>query len=185
MNSGRSSGRSGPARDIGHGLEALILDPLREFGIRQLGGGLRLPSEPECSRRGRAAISRSRIVSRTKSCTNDAVAEAHLGLRRMHVHVHLFAIAIQEQQRERIAGRRHQVVIGRRKRVQQQAVADQPAVDEQVDRIAVELLHLRAGNEAAQREDARGSRSSASTTSSSRSTMSRSISSSSIWLPNT
>ena len=40
-----------------------------------------------------------------------AMPETNFGFRRMNVHVHLFAIAIEEQQRERIAGRRHQVVI--------------------------------------------------------------------------
>ena len=42
------------------------------------------------------------------------VPEANLGLRRMHIDVDLFGVAIEEQQRERIAGRRHQVVIRRR-----------------------------------------------------------------------
>ena len=84
-----------------------------------------------------------------------AVAEAHFGFRRMHVYVHLFAIAIEEQQRERVTGRRHQVVIGGGERVQQQLVANEPAVHEQEDRIAIQLLHLRAGDEAAHHEDAR------------------------------
>ena len=83
-----------------------------------------------------------------------AVPEAHLGLRRMNVHIHFFGIAIEEQQRERIAGRRNQVVIGGGERVHQQLVANQPAVDEQIDRIAIELLHLRARNESAKRKHA-------------------------------
>ena len=70
----------------------------------------------------------------------------------MHVHIHLFGVAIQEQQRERIAGRRHQVVIRSRDRVQQQAVANQTAVHKQVNRIAIELLHLRAAHESPQPE---------------------------------
>ncbi len=40
--------------------------------------------------------------------------------------------------------------------MQQQPVADQAAVDEQVDRVAVALLHLRPGNEAAERKHALG-----------------------------
>ena len=122
----------------GHRLEALILDALREIGKGQIGGRLRLRAEAECCDAGREAIRRSRIVSRTKSCTNDAVPESHFGLRRVNVHVHLFAIAIQKQQREGIARRRHQVVIRRRERVQQQTVANQAAVHEQEDRIAIQ-----------------------------------------------
>jgi hypothetical protein len=38
--------------------------------------------------------------------------EANLGLGWMDVDVYFFAIAIDEQQRERITGRRHQIVIG-------------------------------------------------------------------------
>ena len=73
-----------------------------------------------------------------------SVPEAHLGLRWMHVDVHLFGVAFEKQQRERIGRGRHQVVIGGGERVQQQAVANQPAVHENVDRIAIGLLHLRA-----------------------------------------
>ncbi len=72
----------------------------------------------------------------------------------MDVDVHFLAIAIQEKERERVTGRRHQVMIGRRKRVQQQAIADEAAVDEQEDRIAVQLLNLRRGDKSAQCEDA-------------------------------
>jgi hypothetical protein len=50
--------------------------------------------------------------------------------RRMHVDVHLFGIAFEKQQRERKGGGRHQVVIRRGNRVQQQAVANQAAVHE-------------------------------------------------------
>ena len=84
-----------------------------------------------------------------------SVPESHFGLGGMHVHVHLFGVAIQKQQREGITRRRHQVVIRGRNRVQQQAVANQPAVDEQVNRIAVELLHLRTADESPQPEAAR------------------------------
>ena len=83
-----------------------------------------------------------------------AVPEAHLGLRRMHVDVHLFGVALQKQQRERIARGRHQVVIRRGKRVQHQAVADQAAVDENVDRIAIRFLNLRPREKAGEPEAA-------------------------------
>src|ERR1019366_9392225 len=42
--------------------------------------------------------------------------------------------------------------IGRGERVHQQAIANQAAVDEKIDRITVELLHLRSADEAAQAE---------------------------------
>ena len=70
----------------------------------------------------------------------------------MHVDVHLTRIAIQEQQCKRIAAGRHQVVIGGRKCVQQHLVADQTAVDKQEDRIAIQLLNMRAGDQALQHE---------------------------------
>ncbi len=70
----------------------------------------------------------------------------------MDVDIHLFAIAFEKQQREREAGCRHQIVIGGGERVQNQAVADEASVDEDIDGIAVVLLHLRARNEAVQNE---------------------------------
>src|SRR5581483_1886948 len=62
------------------------------------------------------------------------------------------AIAFQEKQREWKRRCRHQIVIGRRYCVQQQAIANQPAIHEDVDRVAIPLLHLRARDEAAQKE---------------------------------
>src|SRR5579872_2463446 len=73
----------------------------------------------------------------------------------MNVNIHFFGVTIEEQQGERIAGRRHQVVIRRRQRVQKQLVADQPAIDEQEDRVAIQLLDVRTGNESAQTEHTR------------------------------
>ena len=81
-----------------------------------------------------------------------SVPESHLGLRWMDIHVHLFAVAIQEQEREWVAGRRHQVVIGRQSACISTLVANETAVHEQVDRVAVQLLHLRTRNEATQGE---------------------------------
>ena len=99
---------------------------------------------------GRALISAVRRLSRTKSCTSDLLPEAHLGLGRMHVHIHLFRRHLQKQQHHRKAGGRNHVAIGLGDGVQQQPVADQPLVDEDVDRVAVELLQLGLGVEAAQ-----------------------------------
>src|SRR5689334_1113664 len=85
------------------------------------------------------------------------MAEPHLGLRRVHVNVDFLEIALEKQQRKGITRRRHQVVIGGRQRVQQEAVTNQAPVDEQINRIAIETLHLRAADEAAQAEAARAS----------------------------
>lgn len=83
-----------------------------------------------------------------------AVAEADFGFRRMDVDVDLFCVAIEEEQREGKGAGRHQVVIGGLHGVEEEFVADQPAVDEKIDGIAVVLLHLRHGDEAAEEEDA-------------------------------
>ena len=73
--------------------------------------------------------------------------------------------------------------------MQQQAVADQAAVDEHINRIAIELLHLRTADETAQTETRRrrGSRSVCQSGSRFRSRLRspRSTRSSRIWLPNT
>jgi hypothetical protein len=68
----------------------------------------------------------------------------------MHVDVDLIAIAFEKQQGEGKRRRGHQVVIRRRNGMQQQAIADEALVDENVDRVTIALLHLRARDEAAQ-----------------------------------
>ena len=91
---------------------------------------------------GRDAISRSRIESRTKSCTTVPCRN------RTSVFdgCTLTSTSSQSQSRNSsangITGRRHQVVIRGGERVQQQAVANQAAVDEQEDRIAVQSSAL-------------------------------------------
>ena len=137
----------------------LVLEHLAEFGVRQRGapaapasGG---PGRGEKEGAGRALHQPLAHGVADEIVDERAVAEAHLGLRRVHVDVHLLRVALEEQQRERIRRRRHQVVIRRGERVQQQAVANQAAVDEDEDRIAIALLHLRAREEAAQAERAR------------------------------
>ncbi len=105
---------------------------------------------------GAGRVSINRLADRvTHEIMHDrTMAESHLGLRRMDIHVHFRRIAMQEQQRERITGRRDQVVIRRADRVHQQPVANQPAIDENIDRVAIVLLHLRARNKAVQRINA-------------------------------
>src|ERR1019366_7113182 len=85
-----------------------------------------------------------------------AVAEADPGLRRVYVDIHLFGVAFQEEQREWVGRRWHQVVIRRGERVQHQAVANQAPVDEDVYRIAIGLLHLRAREKAVEPEAPHG-----------------------------
>src|SRR5690606_27711228 len=58
-------------------------------------------------------------------------AEAHLGLRRVHVDVHLARIEIDENGEQRLPAARHEVRIGRTNSADEQLVAYGPAVDEQ------------------------------------------------------
>src|SRR5215471_11442055 len=81
-----------------------------------------------------------------------SVTEAHLSLRRMNVDIDFFRIAIQKQQCEGETRRRHQVVIRRRYSVQKQPVPDQSSVDEQINRISIQLLDLRAADKSTQTE---------------------------------
>ena len=75
------------------------------------------------------------------------LAEAHLGLRRMHVDIHLLRRHLQKQQHHRERCRRNDVAIGLGQRMQHHAVAHQPLVHEDVHRVAVQLLQLRLGDE--------------------------------------
>src|SRR5262249_14833378 len=84
------------------------------------------------------------------------MAETHLCLGRMHVDVDLLAIALEKQQRKRIAGVRHEIVIRRGDGMQQQLVANQTAVDEGENRIAIALLDLRTGDKTREAKDAAG-----------------------------
>ena len=137
-----------------HRREAHALDALGELGERQ----------PHCGLRGRGDARyrplRDQYVANRVAheiVNQGTVAEAHLGFRGVHIHIHFLEIAIEKQQREGIAGLRHQVVIGGRDRVQQQAVANESPVDKQIDGITIQLLNLRPTDKAAQTEMA-GSR---------------------------
>src|SRR6185312_12791779 len=81
-----------------------------------------------------------------------AMAKTDLRFGWMHVYVNFACVAMQEQQSERVAAGRHQVVIGGRDRVQQDAVTNQTAIDEQKNRVAIQLLDVRTGNQAFQSE---------------------------------
>ena len=82
----------------------------------------------------------------------DAVllAEADFGFGRMNIDIHLFRRHLQEEQDDGEGGWRNDVAVGLADRVQQQPVADKPLVDKDIDGVAVELLQLRLGVEAAQ-----------------------------------
>ena len=68
--------------------------------------------------------------------------EAHLDLRGMNVHVHFLGGQIEkEQDRGKHRGRQN-VAVGFVNRVQDQAVAHQPPVHENVNSIAVAALHV-------------------------------------------
>src|ERR1700733_10228 len=82
------------------------------------------------------------------------MAESDFGFRRMHVHVYLLWVAFQEEESERVRRSGHQVVISRREGMQQQPVANQPAIDENENRIPIALLHLRAREEASEAKSA-------------------------------
>ena len=159
---GQASGllrRAAACGQADRGRRRLVFDHLAEFGIGQRRGGLRAPRSARAAENagaGRLSISRSRSVSRTKSCTNVPCRKRTSVFEGCTLTSTSSGVAFQEQQRERKRRRRNQVVIRRGKRVQQQAVADEAAVDENVNRIAVALLHLRPREEAREAEGAGG-----------------------------
>ena len=116
---------------------------------------------------GRAFISAARTVSRTKSCIKRRLAEAHFSLRRMHIDIDFAGRHLQKQQHHGINRGRNDVAVGFGQRVLHQAVANQAPVDEYVDRIAIQLLDLRLGDEAVQRASRRDRRGFSSSSSSS------------------
>ena len=84
----------------------------------------------------------------TRPRTRPGVAEAHLGLGRVHVDVDRLGRAGQEQRRGRVAVAGEQVGVGGAQRAEQQLVAHRAAVDEEV------LRHRRAAREGRQRREA-------------------------------
>ena len=78
--------------------------------------------------RASASFSARTISPRTSA----AVAEAHLGLGRMHVDVDLARLERDEQRQQRMAVARQIIGIGAAHRADQQLVAHRPAVDEQI-----------------------------------------------------
>src|ERR1700733_14156234 len=70
------------------------------------------------------------------------LAKANLGLCRMHVHVNLVRWHLHEHEDDRKRCRRQDIAIGFADTIQNQAVTNQSAVDEDIDGIAIELLQL-------------------------------------------
>jgi hypothetical protein len=62
---------------------------------------------------------------------------------------------LEEEQDNRVRGGRKNVAIGLVERVEDELVADEALVDEDIDGVAIELLQLRLGDEAGDAEKAR------------------------------
>ena len=82
------------------------------------------------------------------------LAEADLGLGGMDVDVDLFGGHLEKEQDDGEAGGRKDVAVGLGEGVEDEAIADEAAVDEDVDRVAVEFLELGFGDEAGDAEEA-------------------------------
>ena len=82
------------------------------------------------------------------------LAEADFGLCGMYVDIDLFRRHLEEHQHDGERGGRHDVAIGLADGVQDQAVAHQAVIDEDVDGVAIELLQFGLGEEAGQPQKA-------------------------------
>ena len=80
------------------------------------------------------------------------LAEADLGLGRVNVDVNLLRGHLQKEQHHGEAGGRKDVAVGLAECVEDQLVADEALIDEDVDGVAIELLQLRLGDEAGEAE---------------------------------
>ena len=78
------------------------------------------------------------------------LAKTDLGFRGMNVDVHFFRRQFKKQQYHGIHCRRQDVAVSVREGVLNQAIANQAAIHENIDRVAIELLDLRLGNESVQ-----------------------------------
>ena len=76
------------------------------------------------------------------------LAEAHFGFRGMHIHVHFAAGQLEKEQHHGIDRRRQNVAVGLGEGVLNEPVADQASIDENVNRVAIELLNLGLRDEA-------------------------------------
>ncbi len=75
------------------------------------------------------------------------LAETDFGLGRVNVDVHLLRRHLEKQQHHRKRRGRENIAISLAHRVQQQAIAHQAAIDKAVDRVAIQFLQFRLGDE--------------------------------------
>ncbi len=80
------------------------------------------------------------------------LAEADFGLGGMDVDVDLLRRHLEEEQDDGVGGGRDDVAVGLGERVEDELVADEALVDEDVDGVAIELLQLGLGDEAGDAE---------------------------------
>ena len=83
------------------------------------------------------------------------LAEADFGLGGVDVDVDLLRRHLEEEEDDRERGGRDDVAVGLGERVEDELVADEAVVDEDVDGVAIELLQLGLGDEAGDAEDSR------------------------------
>ncbi len=76
------------------------------------------------------------------------LAEADLGLRGVDIDVDLLWGHLEEEENDRVGGRRDDIAVGLGECVEDELVADEALVDEDIDGVAVELLQLGLGDEA-------------------------------------
>jgi len=82
------------------------------------------------------------------------LAETNFGLGGMDIDIHFFGGHFEEQEDDGEAGGRQHVAIRLGDGMQQQAIADKPLVDKNIDRVAIELLQLGPGVEAGEAQRA-------------------------------
>ena len=75
------------------------------------------------------------------------IAEAHFGLRRMHVHIDIRRRQIEKQRHDRMAVARQQILIGAAHRADDQLVLHRAAIDEQVLMLARAAMRTSAGRQ--------------------------------------
>ena len=80
------------------------------------------------------------------------LAKTHFCLRGMNVHVHLCGRHFEKQKHHREDRRRHDVAIGFGNCVLHQPIANQAAIHENENRVAIQLLHFRLRDESVQPE---------------------------------
>ena len=80
------------------------------------------------------------------------MTEAHFDLRRVDVHIHFVVGHVEKEQDGRIDRRRKNVAIGFVNGVENQAIAHQPAIHENINAVAIGALNFRARGEARDRE---------------------------------